>query len=456
MPSIVTLNVSEQNAPNPNTLQKTVAFVSQGATTNAVNSLTLLTASNSLASMLTGSKSVTSLVGSAGMVTATVPAHGIPVGDIIPITIAGCTSGSTVLNGTWNCTATTTTAFTFANAFSGTATGTIVYTLEDVAELVQMNNTFWAQGSSVSVNVLELGITGLVDGPPALNTYIQANPLTVYVWLVPREWDGATAFLALIAAYEAPTAMTYFFTTTTTGTYNDYTALMKCVFALIEAPSLPTTEFTVASAMRAVASINPGSGNRVGPFAFTEVFGVTPYPVKGNSTLLTNLKTAATNVALIGSEGGLTNTFLYWGQSKDGNDFEYWYSLDWIQINAKLVVANEIIEGSNNKINPLIYNQAGVDRLQDRLFNLLKQSVSNGLGNGTPVRTKLDFDGLVTAIDDGDFVGDLVVNAIPFQDYLNLNPSDYGTGTYNGLSLLYTPSRGFISILINLVAVNFG
>lgn len=456
MPSIVQVNVSERNAPSPSTLQQTSALVSQGGTTNTIGSKTLLTSSASLATMLRGALTITSLIGGGATATATLPVpHGYTIGDIVQLTITGVTGAGVSVNGLQTCTMNGASTFTFPSAITFTGAGTMKYAPEDTAELVQMNNSWWAQGASVSVNVLELGPGGNVDGPPALNTWIQANPLTVYTWVVPRYWDGAAAFMTLIAEYENPEAMTYFLTTTTVSSYTNYTNLMKDVISLIEAPGALSSEFSIAGPAWAIARRRPGSGNRVGPFAFTQFSGLTPYPTSGNGTLLTALKTANVNVIGTGSEGGISNAMIFWGTTEDGNDFNYWYAIDWVQINAKLVVANEIMNGSVDPINPLIYNQQGVNRLQDRLFNLMQQSVANGLGNGTPVRTKLDYDDLVTAIDAGTFDGALVVNAIPLTSYAALNPSDYSTGTYNGLSIQFIPSRGFISILINLVAVNF-
>ena len=56
---------------------------------------------------------------------------------------------------------------------------------------------------------------------------------------MPREWDAASSFLTLIASYYNPTSKLYFYVTTTTGTYSSYTALMKCVAWLVQAPGTP-------------------------------------------------------------------------------------------------------------------------------------------------------------------------------------------------------------------------
>src|SRR5579863_7073946 len=112
MPSIVTINVSQDNAPSPNTLQKTVAFVSEGATTNVANSLTLLTSSTSLTSMLKGALSLSGVTQVAGLATAVAAApHNFTIGDVVQLTIAGGTGSSVGYNLTAACTITSTTNF---------------------------------------------------------------------------------------------------------------------------------------------------------------------------------------------------------------------------------------------------------------------------------------------------------------------------------------------------------
>jgi hypothetical protein len=160
-PPIVQVNVSVTEAPTPSALQATGAMLSQGGTNTSPGTRTLLTQASSLTTALAGSKPVTGIVQTAGLATATTTTpHGFTVDDTLYITIAGATPAA--YNGTFLCTVTTTTAFTYAvpSGTTSPATGTIVYTLEDVAELQAMVNTFFAQGGSTGVYVLELGAEG--------------------------------------------------------------------------------------------------------------------------------------------------------------------------------------------------------------------------------------------------------------------------------------------------------
>ncbi|MCV5403834.1 hypothetical protein OFM88_30215, partial [Escherichia coli] len=86
-------------------------------------------------------------------------------------------------------------------------------------------------------------------------------------------------------------------------------------------------------------------------------------------------------------EGGLSNKVLFTGRMLDGNPFNYWYSVAWTAINLELDLANEIINGSNTTVNPLYYEQKGIDRLQRRALKTLRNGISYGLILGRVIDT---------------------------------------------------------------------
>lgn len=709
MPQIVTVNVTQTIAPTPSKLQKTGVLISQGATITSPGTLSLLTQLADLTPILSGSHALASLSWSGGFVTAAAAApHGFDIGDEFELTIAGATP--TGYNGTYLVTVTSTTAFTYYKASNpGAATVMGAYTEADVAQLTAMATTFFSQGSSVAVYVMELGAGSVEDGVAFLTQYLIDNPGEIYSFLTPREWDGNAAFLSLIASFESTTAKTYFWVTTTVQNHTKYTDLMKDTFTLVEAPQqhifqqneitaidydgdsiaisaapavsqsgagsyapadvltatgitgdaptftvvdtqltaatiasagtggtpgavvltgttgtgtkfqiagtidgtgaltalgaitvagaytvnpidlanepvtggslagaelnikmgvktvtvldpgsvetipdnplattvapaggtgatlnvdwqvisqygtvtittttdhgvnvgdmfqlagftptgyntyytalpgtagdtlvaylntnpgvatvlgtlvasrteaegLPATEFSLAAPFWNALHYDPSSTNKVAPFAFQYVFGVTPWPQKGNNALLQTLKNNATNYLLTGAEGGISDVAIFWGVTGDDRDFTYWYSVDWMQITSAQNLANVVINGSNNPINPLYYDQNGIDRLQDSVVATLQTAVAVGLANGVPTRAKMKAPEFIDALENGEFDGKLVVNAIPFLDYLRDNPNDYQLGRYAGLSVQYIPNRGFISIVFNINVTDF-
>ncbi len=454
---IVVVNVSQNVAPTPSTLQRTGALVSQGGTTLAVGTFRLLTQLSDLTSLLTGALAISTMTLSASVVTVTTTApHGFTNGDTIPMTIAGVTPSG--YNGFFTITVTGASTFTYPLLISpGAVTVQGVYTPEDVVELTSMATTFFAQGASISVYVLELGAGNATDGVTALTTFLTANPNWFYSYLVPRAWSGASTFLTLIASYEATTAKTYFFVTATLANYTSFTALMKCVFLMVEAPTVAAaavagtaTEFSCAAAFWVSLHYLPSSTNKVTPTAFSYLFGVTPYPLFGNSAQLSTLKTAFANYVGTGAEGGISNAILEWGTTEDGNDFTYWYSVDWVQINVDLNLSNAIINGSNNPINPLYFNQDGINRLQQVAASTMGNGVTFGLVLNPVVQTALDGPVLTAALLAGTYAGKTIVNAVPFFNYTNENLGDYKIGRYAGFSVTYTTNRGFIQIIFNV------
>lgn len=432
--NIVTVNVSQTIAPAPSTLQRTGAFVSQGGTTTAAGTTTLLTQEADLTAILRPSAAISTLSWAGGTVTATTTApHGMTNGDVLNLTIAG--ANPTAYNATDRiCTITGASTFTFPLAADPGATvapGT--WAPIGVSVLAAMGNTFFAQGSAVAVSVLELGNVQTFDAVQALDAFIEAqSPQEFYAYLVPRTFGWDSTYQTLMNSFVSTTSKTYFYTTMALSNYASYDATMKCVVGLIEAPSIPASEFSLAAAFYRALNYNPSTTNKVGPFAFGFLSGVTAYPLRGNGALFATLKAANVNWVGTGAEGGITNTVLFWGTTKDGRDLTYWYSVDWVQINIDLDLSNEIINGSNNAINPLYFNQDGINRLQARAQGTMNRGITYGL-----------------------VLAPVTVAAVDFPTYVIDNPSDYPIGKYAGLSVAYTPARGFVEIIFNVNVTDF-
>ena len=432
---IVTLNVTQTVAPTPSTLQRTGAFISQGGTTLTAGATALLTELSDFTAIMADTGAITAMTWATEEVTVqTAAAHGITVGDTCSVTIAGATP--TGYNGTFTVTSTGKNTFTFPLATSpGTVTTEGTWIPASANEVLTMATTFFSQGTAVGCYVLELGPGSAAVGVTALHTWITANPKTIYAYLVPREWDAVASFITMLGQYEATTAMTYFFVTTTISTYTNYLAAMKDVYAGVEAPAVvadPTSEFSLASDFYQWIMNKPSSTNMVCPMAFREVTDVTAYPTKGNSALFATLKAAGINWHGTGAEGGISNTIIFWGRTCDSRPATYWYSVDWVQINLKLDLANAIINGSNDPQAPLYYNQHGINQLQAVAQSTMNRGITYGL-----------------------VLSPVTVSAIDFATYCSENPSDYKEGVYDGLSTTYTPSRGFESITFNVDVTDF-
>ena len=433
---IVNVVVTQQVASAPNQLQQTGAFVSQGGTTLAAGTTQLLTQLSDLTSILRPATAITSLTWETNVVTVTTTtAHGIPSGDTVQIVIAGCTP--TGYNGTFAGTSTGTNTVTYpllTNPGSETTLGTLQ--LNSTLELTAMANTFFAQGSTVAVFVLELGANTVANGITELEAYITANaghPPTsptpqFYSYLLPTEWDvvGAETMAGL---YDGTTAQVYFYVSSTLATYSGWEG-KKSAFVTLPSPNAPAQEFSAAAIFWASLAYNPNASNLAHPFEYTYVYSVTPYSTLTN-TQQAQLLGAGVNWVGTGAQGGISNTLIEGGTYMDLNPFNYWYCVDWLSINVAQALSAAIINGSNLPTNPLYYNQAGINTLQ----KVAQATVNNGISFGL-------------------ILSPASVVATPFTTYVAQHPGDYATGTYNGLSLTFVPLRGFSSITIYLTASN--
>lgn len=431
--NIVIVNVSEQVASTPSTLQETGAFISQGATTLAAGTTALLTQLSDLTAILQAPIVVTSVTWASGTVTVGLAAaHNIPVGKTVQGQMIG--QVPTGYAGTYPVTASDTTHLTYplvSNPGVETTPGT--FQLESVAELQAMGNTFFAQGATQSVYVLELGPNDTATGVTSLATYLANPTIRFYSYLIPKAWDSELTAPTLFRQYDSPTASVYFYVTTSIANYANWTTLPTKSQALyLQSPNAPATEFSAAAAFYVTLNANPGPVNLVAPLSFRYVFGVTPYATL-TSTQIATFKAAGLNWIGTGAEGGISNTLIINGQMGDLNPWNYWYSVDWMVIQQDLALSGAVINGSNNPTNPLYYNQDGINRLQKVAQSVVDNGVAFGLVLNSPKPT---------------------VTAVPFATYVAEEPGDYAIGKYAGLALSFTPARGFQQIVIGLTVSN--
>lgn len=349
-------------------------------------------------------------------------------GSTVDITVSGCFPDA--YNGTFTATVSAQNQLTWQveNVEQDGAPTELGYiTLDGSDDVNAALTSFFAQGDAIGCYLLDLGQQSDVTAEiSAFSDYVADPDLRMYGYVVPSQWDGVDQFVQLAKNYTANDQMTYFFIVTGDPQNNRYTSPyfgLKSIVAVIDATA-PTTNMAAAF-MYQVVSMDPSPVNKVGPYAFRYVQGATPSDYK--NSVFAALVAANVNYVQTGAEGGISRNIFALGVSSDGNDFSYWYSVDWIQINVHLQLANAVINGSNNAINPLYYDQDGIDRLQQTAQGVFNTGTAYGLVNGTAT-----------------------VNAIAFRQYVQINPNDYGQGRYAGLSAEYTPNRGFLKIVFNV------
>lgn len=427
-PTIVNLNVTQTVAATPSQLQQSGAIVSCGGTTLAAGTYQYCGAPSAVTAILAAPLAITSMAWASGTVTATVAAMTLSVGQTFTTTISGAVPAG--YNGTYVATVVTSTTFSFALAVSpGTETTPGTYTPPYQAFVEDSITTFFAQGQTVGVYVLELGPEATSSaGITALGTWITANsnPQVFYAYLLARSWDGA-ALNTLAATYASPNGRTYFIPTSTSATVTDYNP-NKSVLAVVPSPTAPATEEPAAAFLYQMLVNQPSAATPAGPLAFRYLYGVTAWAL--NSTALNTILTAYGNYIGTGSEGGISLDIAFKGTTADGTQFMWWYGIDWVAIQVKQALANAVINGSNSNP-PLVYNQAGINSLLAVAQNVCNSAVAFQL------------------------VLSATVTATPFATYVQQNPNDYAAGLYKGFACTIVGQNGFLTVTFNIDATQF-
>lgn len=317
--------------------------------------------------------------------------------------------------------------------------------MKDVVALVEAPQYgVWPADASVSSS-WALGVT----------THTMTNPTGVK----PGDWVTLTGFIP--AAYNGvfmaqpgttDTALVVNMPGSNPGAVTTQGRLAASVYG---SAGVGIEEFTMAAAWWVTLNYNPGPTNRVPPYSYSELKDVTIFPTPGNQVAMAALKAASVNIVGSGAAGGITGAILMYGHTMDGKPFNYWYSVDWMQINIAIDIANAIINGSNTTVNPLYYNQDGINRLAGVAAGTGSRGISYGLALGRVVQVGIPQVDFLVNLNRGDYAGALVLNADPFASYLTAHPTHYAIGEYDGMTMVYTPLRGFEHIIFSIVVTDF-
>lgn len=455
---IVQINVSEQYAPAPNTLQQRAAIVSQGSTSFATGSINYIANPGALAPYLVAGTPITGATWAAGVVTLTFgSAHGVAVGTTTPLIVQAMVPVG--YNGSFIATAATTTTLTYVLASDPGAEssfGRAIFGAQ--AWLIAADITWWAQnGQQTGYFLFESGATTSATVLTAVETYIEDNPQSIYNWgFLPGIDADTTDAFAFFNLHNTLTSLMKFYLPVNQLTYANWAdqAFIN-VFAMVQSPTYGAgTELDSIAYMAFITNIIPTPSNKLPPSSYAYLYGVTAYNPLTQS-LMTTFQTDSINYVSTGAEGGISNTILIQGENLDGTPANVAYSIDWQQIQLNLDLSNTVINGSNTTLNPLYYNQNGIDRLQAVAANTAARGIATGLSLGQVILTQLDPTIFAQNLSAGLYAGNFVINAVPFATYVAQNPSDYSQGLYGGFQASFVPQYGFKRIVFNLQATQF-
>jgi hypothetical protein len=469
--AIVTVEVKTIIAPTPNNYQQTGAFVSFGGTNMNPMEVQELTQRSDLDLIVDPPLKIDSMTWAAGgQVTVVVDGILPPNFQVGYISVSGCspavynnhhTAAAIIDQSSFSYT-----SDELAAGDPGPASELGVVTKESSVEVSQMATTYFSQGNAISVWVLELGDESDFEKRTALiEEWLNLNPRSFYGYLLPRAHGTSNEKIGylknLFKQYESPEAMTYFWLTVDKEEIGFLDKTYKAVIQGVEAPEVleplnladPYGEFTLAAMFYNAMIYKPSNARRVAPMAFKFAYGCTHYPTQNNGPLLKSFKDNCTNYISTGAEGGIDFNMIYTGVTRDGMDyFNWWWTIDWVQIQINVDLSNCIINGANDALAPLYYDQGGIDTLHACLTGTMINARAFGMVVGPIVMSGSTGDQLNTDIANGVYEGACNTNAVPFVPYSRSNPGHYKIGEYDGLSTLFIPKRGFIHVLVTVAA----
>ena len=115
-------------------------------------------------------------------------------------------------------------------------------------------------------------------------------------------------------------------------------------------------------------------------------------------------------------------------------------------------MTNRIINGSNNDLAPLYYDQPGVDSLHSQLAATMANCRAFGMVVGAILMTTLTGDALAGRDRWRHLHRRVQRQRGAVRALFVRNPGHYKIGEYDGLSTLFIPKRGFIHVLITVEA----
>ena len=437
-PRIVNVNTTVTRAPSVSQLQQSGAIISLGGTTLTTNDYQYCDSLAALTAILSTSGNYTELTAMATTFFAQGNAVGLYVlelgteaaaGDNIPALQTWITANSSpqvfysyLCPAAWD-------------GIEGVSSVTITYGGSGYTSAPTVTFSAPTSGTTATGTAILTGgvVTGVIITDPGSG--YTAAPTVMFS--APTTGNTATgtvtvgsALAGVASNYSAPSGKIYFFVTTTEANISLYPAV-KSIWCKVPSPTAASTEFQCAADFYDWISTKPSIAAPAAPLAYRYQYGVTPWARNStNNASIETILTAYGNITLTGAEGGISNAALFKGTLMDGNQAMFWYAVDWFQIQAKLYLANAIINGSNSTT-PLYYSQDGINTLAAIAQGIANTSISYGLN--------------LTA----------VVSATPFYTYTTANPADYAAGIYDGLSCKITPRLGFLTVTFNLEAQQF-
>lgn len=297
-----------------------------------------------------------------------------------------------------------------------------------------------------SVNVLELGQVSDTNTLQAqatqLDTIIKSGLNRSYMYLIPTSFYVENSpVVSIMQEYTKETSAQYFMISTTSDVTTDNVATqfkgLKSCF-LVYDNSDTTQNINLAGSILGIMASNKfdiSGNNKASPLNFKILQGFKFNPI--NRVLLNGLTQYPAN--FIFNEVGYAT--IGNGRYTDGFAWDYWYQWDLTQLALQQKITQLLINGVNNPVNVIRFDQQGIDIINASVKSTLSEYIQLGCINTYAMALNPANNTLI---------GLNNINTIDFNTYISQYPEKYQNEIYDGISFYVLINRYIRQCILNI------
>lgn len=297
-----------------------------------------------------------------------------------------------------------------------------------------------------SVNVLELGqvseTTTLQTQATQLDTIIKSGLHRSYMYLIPTSfYIENSPIVSIMQEYTKETSAQYFMISTTADVTTDAVATqfknLKSCFLVYDNSDTSQNINLAGSILGILASskFDISGNNKASPLNFKILQGFKFNPI--NRVLLNKLTQYPAN--FIFNEVGYAT--IGNGRYTNGDAWDYWYQWDLTQLALQQKITQLLINGVNNPVNVIRFDQQGIDIINASVKSTLSEYIQLGCINTYAMALNPANNTLI---------GLNNINTIDFNTYISQYPDKYQNEIYDGISFYVLINRYIRQCILNI------
>lgn len=319
-------------------------------------------------------------------------------------------------------------------------------TTETTSEFSKSIQGYFNYSGNRSVNVLELGqvseTTTLQTQATQLDTIIKSGLNRSYMYLIPQSFYVENSpIVSIMQEYIKETSAQYFMISTTADVTTDAVATqfknLKSCFLVYDNTDASQNINLAGSILGILASskFDISGNNKASPLNFKILQGFKFNPI--NRVLLNKLTQYPAN--FIFNEVGYAT--IGNGRYTNGDAWDYWYQWDLTQLALQQKITQLLINGVNNPVNVIRFDQQGIDIINASVKSTLSEYIQLGCINTYAMALNPANNTLI---------GLNNINTIDFNTYISQYPDKYQNEIYDGISFYVLINRYIRQCILNI------